>query len=249
MTNVEIIKKKLVEESVEIIVCASDKYYIGTTESLHNPFDYQKRDMERPIQRPIFSIPPRLANIMINLVGAKGGDSLLDPFCGIGTILQEAALRKIKINGIDKDEECIKSAKTNLGWLADQYGINIDLEKIRHGDATRLSEYFEEDSIDAIATEPYLGPPLKGNQSHEDVEKIFEEIRPLYEKALKEFYKVLKGGKRASIVSPCIRMRENKVIRFNFKEIAEASGFKIINSIIDAEKRHRTQREIFVIEK
>lgn len=249
MTNVEVIKKRLVEESVEIVVCVSKKFYIGTTQALHNPFEYQKRDMERPVQRPIFSIPPRLANIMINLAGAKEDDILLDPFCGIGTILQEAALRKIKIRGIDKDEICIESAKQNLLWLAKEYKLQLDLEKIRHGDATRIGEYFDGNSIDAIATEPYLGPPLKGNQSQEDVKAIFEEIRPLYEKTLKEMYKVLKKGKRAAIVSPCIRTRGNRTVKFDFKELAERAGFKIINSVTDAEKRHRTIREIFVIEK
>jgi tRNA G10 N-methylase Trm11 len=251
MSNVEVIKKKLIEDSFELVVCISEKrFYVGITNSLHNPLEFQKRDIGRPVQRIIFSIPPRLANILINLACAKEGDTLLDPFCGIGTILQEAALKRIDISGIDKDEKCIESAKQNLKWLADEYRLKADFgRKIMAGDAMKLSKYFKKDSIDAIATEPYLGPPLKGNQNQNNVKKLFDEIRPLYEKSLKEMHKVLKSGKRIAIVSPCIRTREDKVIKFDFEKIAVDAGFKIIDSVIDAEKRHRTLREIFVIEK
>ena len=79
MSNVEVIKKELVEDSFELVVCASEKFYIGITSSLHDPLEFQKRDIGRPVQRAIFSIPPRLANILINLSGAKACDILLDP--------------------------------------------------------------------------------------------------------------------------------------------------------------------------
>ena len=249
MSNVEVIKKELVEDSFELVVCASEKFYIGITSSLHDPLEFQKRDIGRPVQRAIFSIPPRLANILINLSGAKACDILLDPFCGIGTILQEAVLRGMVISGVDNDKECINASKKNLEWLAKEYGLQINLEMIRAGDATKLSKYFKKDSVDAVATEPYLGPPLKGNQSQKDVEKLFKDIRPLYKNTLKEMHKILKKGKRAAIVSPCIRMRGDKVANFDFRYLAEGAGFRIINSVTDSEKRHRTIREIFVIEK
>lgn len=251
MSNVEVIKKKLVEHSFELVACVSEKrFYIGITNSLHNPLEFQKRDIGRPAQRAIFSIPPRLANIMINLAQAKEGDVLLDPFCGIGTILQEAALKGITITGIDKDENCIVSARKNLKWLSDEYRLKVDLgRRIKTGDATKLSKYFKNDSIDAIVTEPYLGPPLKGNQSQNKVKELFDELKPLYEKSLKEMYKVLKNGKRIAIVSPCIRTRKDDVIKFNFEKLAKDARFNIINSVTDSEKRHRTIREIFVIEK
>lgn len=251
MRNIEVIKKELVEHSFELVVCVSEKrFYIGITNSLHNPLEFQKRDVGRPVQRAIFSIPPRLANIMINLAQAKEGDILLDPFCGIGTILQEAALKGIIIAGIDKDENCITSARQNLKWLSDEYNLRMDLgRRVKAGDATKLSKYFKKDSIDAIVTEPYLGPPLKGNQNQKKVKELFDELRPMYEKSLKEMHKVLGSGKRVVIVSPCIRTREDNVIKFDFENIAKKVGFKIIESVTDFEKRHRTIREIFVIEK
>jgi tRNA G10 N-methylase Trm11 len=252
LTNVEVIKKRFVEESAEIVVCSSqNRFYVGVTRHLHNPFEFQKRDVGRPIQRTIFSIPPRLSNILINLSGAKEGDMLLDPFCGIGTILQEAALNGIEIAGIDTDEGCVNSCKENLRWLSKEYGLDLkDLEKkIVSGDARKLSEYFGEESFDAIATEPYLGPPLKKKPSVEDAKKILDDIRELYEKSLEEMYKILKRGKRIAITSPRIRVTKSKSIGLGFDSIASGIGFKIISSFVDAESRHKTLREIFIIEK
>jgi tRNA G10 N-methylase Trm11 len=249
LTNVEVIKKNLISESAEIIVCCSkNKAYVGITKAIHNPFEFQKRDVGRPKQRIIFSISPRLSNILINLSWAKEGDTILDPFCGIGTILQEAVLNGIKIRGLDLDSECIEAAKENLKWLAKEYELYFD-EKIMVGDSRKLSEYFEENSIDAIATEPYLGPPLKKKPSLQEINEIFEEIKNLYEDSLREMYKVLKPNKRIAIVSPCIRTTKSKCIKFDFKSIASKIGFKTIKSFIDAEERHKTVREIFVIQK
>lgn len=249
LTNVEVINKNLIIESSEIIVCSSkNKIYIGTTQAVHNPFEFQKRDIGRPRQRIIFSISPRLSNILINLSGAKEDDTLLDPFCGVGTILQEAALNRINVIGVDIDEECIEAAKENLKWLSKEYNSDFN-ERLMIGDSRELSKYFGENSIDAIATEPYLGPPLKKKPSLQEVDKIFEEIKDLYEDSLKEMYKVLKPGKKIAIVSPCIRITKSKYKRFGFKNITDKIGFKIINSFIDAEMRHKTVREIFVIQK
>lgn len=43
---------------------------------------------------------------MINISGIKEG-VLLDPFCGIGSILQEAVLMGFDIRGVDIDKNCI----------------------------------------------------------------------------------------------------------------------------------------------
>jgi tRNA G10 N-methylase Trm11 len=251
LTNVEVIKKDLINESAEILICSGKRIYVGKTLFLHNPFAFQKRDIGRPKQRTIFSISPRLSNILINLSWARKGDRLLDPFCGIGTILQEAALNGIEINGIDADEECIDSCKENLKWLSKEYSLNLsDLDKkILQGDAKLLSQYFKEDSIDCVATEPYLGPPLREKPSVEEAGKILNEIKGLYEKTLSEMYKVLKRGKKVAMISPRIRITESKSAGLEFTSIAESLGFRVIKSFIDAESRHRTMREIFVIEK
>src|SRR3989344_7958542 len=55
--------------------------------------EYSQRDYGRPGRGLVFgSMPPKLAKIMINLAQLPASATILDPFCGSGTILQEALL-------------------------------------------------------------------------------------------------------------------------------------------------------------
>ena len=91
--------------------------WVGTTVAVHNPFEFQKRDIYKPNQRTIFAMPPRLARIMVNLSACTPGKTLLDPFCGVGTVLLEALLANAKVVGVDTNSWCVKAADENLEWL------------------------------------------------------------------------------------------------------------------------------------
>ena len=100
LTAVEVIKQDLIENRSEVVVCiGKTQTALGVTAAVHNPFEFQKRDMEKPVQRKIFAIPPRLSKIIINLTRCTPGKTFLDPFCGVGTILQEALLANAKVVG------------------------------------------------------------------------------------------------------------------------------------------------------
>ena len=63
-------------------------------------------------------MPPRLARMMVNLSSCGKGKVLLDPFCGVGTILQEALLEGASVIGTDANAWCVKASEENLDWLA-----------------------------------------------------------------------------------------------------------------------------------
>ncbi len=259
-THTDVINKKLLEDAEIVVFFSAGRYYVGKTDFVHNPFEFRKRDLDRPEQRAIFSIPPRLAKIMINLIGIKEG-VILDPFCGIGTILQEAALQGFDIRGVDLDKSCIVSAIKNLDWLKKEYSLELkELDKkILNKDSKNLSKYFEKESIDGIVTEPYLGPPLKTRTEREQAEKIIKQLTGLYTKVLSECHKVLKADRRICIISPRIKIGE-KNIGLNISSICMKTGFKQVNvlseykiksgfPLTDGEERHRLIREINVLEK
>ncbi|MBU5689656.1 MAG: methyltransferase domain-containing protein [Candidatus Aenigmatarchaeota archaeon] len=237
--------KILKKNGVEIISFDS-KFY--KTVQVHNPFAFKKRDVERPRQRPIYSIPPRLARIMINLV-ALPGQKLLDPFCGIGTILQEALISSMDVYGLDKNKKCLDDAKINLNWLG------FEKFNLIEGDATKLSNYLNRDSIDVIVTEPYLGQPLKSNPSIHQAEKILNDVTKLFESFLSEAHKVMKDRAKICMITPLFVVKEGKTARINMEDLCKKTKFKIIEllpnhkSIVDAEERHKTKREIWVLEK
>ena len=260
LTHVEVIKKKL----EEIVVCmGKKKIHVARTVSIHDPFEFQKRDVRRPRQRPMYSIPPRLARIMINLTQTRleGNKILLDPFCGIGTILQEASLMGFDILGTDIDEQCCVDAIENLYWLSQDYSLGLtDLDKgIMKADVTRISRVFSPRSIDAIVTEPFLGPALKIPPDRNKAEGILRGLKTLFGKSLREMSMVLKPGGRISMVFPRFEFGE-RFAHLEAEKMAAKAGLRPVNILskfsipgsfpyVDKEERHRTIREIWVFEK
>ena len=77
LSHVEVLKKILVENKGEILICVGkEETWIAATTAVHNPFEFQKRDVYKPNQRKIFAMPPRLARIMVNLSGCTPGKDI-----------------------------------------------------------------------------------------------------------------------------------------------------------------------------
>ena len=80
--------------------------------------------------------------------------SLLDPFCGSGTILIEAAqiYPRLELYGCDKDDRAVRGARAN----AEGEGVGGRLE-LQRADARRLSSLYEAGYFRAIVTNPPYG--------------------------------------------------------------------------------------------
>ena len=127
---------------------------------------------------------------------------LLDPFCGSGTILSEAlALGYTKIFGTDLSAKAVKDSRDNLNWLAKQLKLKDFTPHVNQIDAKELSQVVPA-GVNAIITEPYLGKPMRGNESIDLVKKIIAEVEELYFTAFSEFKKILIAGGRIVIVIP-----------------------------------------------
>ncbi len=252
LKHFEVLNKILKKNGVEIIYF-SKRHNFFKTIAVHDPSEFKIRDVGRPRQRTIYSIPPRLAKILINL-SAKPEGNLLDPFCGIGTILQEAVLMNLTAIGIDNNPKCIKDAKENLDWIKEKYGVSTKYELIQ-GDAKELSKYFDEGSIDAIATEPYLGPPLKSKPNKKHAKKILNYLEAIYLDFLVESRKILKNKGRISVVLPNFLTKDNEEIKMDIDVLSKSSKLRPLDliqdrkTIIDADEKQMTRREITIFEK
>ena len=133
---------------------------------------YTERDQARPARdAKVGMLPPKLAQILINLCGKlPEGARVLDPFCGTGVVLQEAAIMGYVPYGTDLNERMVEYSKKNLSWLFNKrnqkrFKILPDLiqkkdqilNTISVGDATSFTW---EGEIDAVAFEGYLGAPM-----------------------------------------------------------------------------------------
>jgi len=200
----------------------------------------EKRDMEKPVRRESLAISPRLAKIMINLSGVKEGGRLLDAFCGIGVILDEALLQELKIVGVDNDKKAIAGARENLKWFKfskDDYDlINNDSSKVAISD------------VDVMVSEPDLGEVYRKIPT---VKKAKEQLRE-FEDLMVDVLNNLSGKISGKIVftSPLIRtIKDRKGCNIDF--ILERTGLKLVKGFPIDEFRGKqiVGRRIFVLEK
>lgn len=223
------------------LFCYKDKIF--QIIAVSNPKSYKERDEKRPAFDPLKVISIRLAKILINLSEAK--QEILDPFCGTGTILQEALLMNLKAVGSDIN---IQEAKKNLIWLGNKYK---EKWKLITCNATKISNQIN--SVECIVTEPYLGPYLKGKLKEGYTRKIIQELNILYRNTLKELSKIVK--KRVAIIIPFFKI-QNKLFYTDFNKFIKESGFKIYSPLNEikvpieySSQDKRIKRLIYILEK
>ncbi len=200
----------------------------------------EKRDMSKPVRRNELSISPRLAKILINLSKVKKGETLLDPFCGVGTILQEALLQKIKVIGIDKDRKAIDCSELNLKW----FNFDKNDYKLINDDSSRVKI----PRVDAIATEPNLGELQKRVPPEEKAKEIIKNFEKLIINVLKNLRISVKG--RIVFTAPMI-LTEKKKISCDFRKISSSAGLTMVKGfpIDEFRKDSIVGRSILVLEK
>jgi tRNA G10 N-methylase Trm11 len=158
LSTAQTIHNKLTSDrGFEIIVAVGDKQaIIGRVTQVQDIYAYASRDQERPSRdAKVGMLPPKLAQIMINLTRQSDG-LILDPFCGSGVVLQEALLMGFKAYGTDNSQKMVDYAQTNLKWL-DQQITDLPTWKVELADART---YKWNPSPSAVVSETYLGTPL-----------------------------------------------------------------------------------------
>jgi tRNA G10 N-methylase Trm11 len=147
-------------------------------------------------------LPPKLARIMVNLAATSKPEAvsgpIYDPFCGTGTILQEALVLGYEAAGSDLEPRMVDASVTNLNWLKElQSGLKSPLEVV-----ARAADVGPEYQLEALATEGYLGPPISRIPSPEAIRMLGKELDKLYKGFWKAFGPVLGPGKRVVVCLP-----------------------------------------------
>ncbi len=163
--------ERILEKGAEFNVIQIDREWMfGETVAIQDIDAYSKRDYERPERDArLGMLPPKLAQIMINLSGAQSGQTIYDPFCGVGTILMEGILMGINVVGSDLSSENINKARLNLEWLYKDYPHPAKM-RLFNKDATKLSAQNLPESIAAVVSETFLGPPISHTPSSDQIE-------------------------------------------------------------------------------
>lgn len=187
------------------LLCIADgnKTWLAQTNSIQDVDDYARRDQARP-HRDAFvgMLPPKLAQIMLNLANVQPDAQVLDPFCGTGVLLQEAALRGFSVYGTDINERMIDYTRDNLAWLKNAYHIDFT-EVYEVADATNARW---KKPLGTVVCETYLGQPLSGLPKPEKLREIMQDCNTIIGKFLRNLRPQLQKGTRLCIAVPAWRI-------------------------------------------
>jgi len=209
LSSVIVRKNKLLDGGKEFVFLLTEQgFFLGYTVScqdfaLYEFYDYQRP--RRPIERGM--LPPKLAKIMINLSRAPKDKPILDPFCGSGTLIQEALLLGYgRVIGVDKNKAAMEKCRENIRWIRKQnpqmQSAQVDLFTV---DVKNLSSRIQNNFVQVVVSEPYLGP-LKIKSQQGKIEQIIEKLGQLYLTAFAQFKKIVAPTGKVCFIFPVFRL-------------------------------------------
>jgi len=269
LSSASVIKNKLNRAGgmEGILVASKTGILLGKTIAVQNIDLYTQLDVGRPV-RDIVSgtTPPKLAKIMINLAGERSDASMLDPFCGSGTFLQEMILLGYKnIIGTDISEKAVSDTKKNLDWLKERFKTQETKYDVYQSDVVSLEEHIKPDTIDAVVSEGYLGPALRAPLRADQSDELISKLNIFYKKVFGVLVKLLKKDGVIVFALPIFRTEGGlqtppilaDLSQFELKIVNPLDGIKNSfdkfssgrNSIIYSRPDQFVLREIIVLRK
>ncbi len=267
LSSVVVAKNHLLDRGVEIVFIGTKQgFLIGCTTWVQAFEDQSNRDFGRPARgMEVGMLPVQLARIMINLSGVAPNETLLDPFCGFGTVLTEAiAMGHHRVIGADKEVKMVDATEKNLSWLTGSTDKSYEIREVQFitSPVEQLSRHVRPRSVEGIVTEPYLGP----TRGMMDYESVIKELAQLYSAAFEQFSIVLKPGGRVVFIFPAFKTGHalkktsehvlSEIKKMGFRAVpllpeAMAKSYNLKNrtSIVYARSDQKIVREILVFEK
>lgn len=101
-----------------LVTADAEMQWIGGWVVVDPPRGYgTRRPPQRPFRQP-GTMRPQLARTLVNLSGVDTGEILLDPMCGAGAFLTEAALVGARPVGVDLQAKMVAGARRNVDAFA-----------------------------------------------------------------------------------------------------------------------------------
>jgi tRNA G10 N-methylase Trm11 len=251
--------------SLDLLI-SEQEVILAQTIQVPNLKKYTLRDYGKP--KPSGKngmLPPKLAQILLNLSGAKKGDVVLDPFCGSGTVLQEAILLGINSIGTDLNPKIIEDAKANLEWLDKRFRLRDSKVKFNVYTADATSHQWEKDVIgkfNHVVCESYLGTPMTNTPTDTKLSSIIQECNSVAEGFLKNIHPQLEDSGTLVFALPCwfvndeikrLPVVENlSALGYNqvkYKKVNQEDSFNLIYRRTGKEKSQIVGRDIYVLNK
>ncbi len=156
LTSGKIFHDKLLKKGTELIVWKNgDSYLLAQTKANQNLRNYELRDRKKEFRDARMGmLPPKLAQILLNLAQPTWDETVIDPFCGSGTVNIEAAITGYKTYGSDINGEFASQAQGNFEQMAEKFRYDPAGGTFKASDILELGW---KNMSGVIATEGWLG--------------------------------------------------------------------------------------------
>lgn len=254
MNSAQVIHNKLISErGWELCLVRDGQTTLLAQTIWEQPIEwYAARDQARPNRDArVGMLPPKLAQTIVNLAqGSRRAESqelrikgntnpksinsqfsnlksytLLDPFCGTGVVLQEAALMGMQLYGTDVDSRMIDYTKGNLEWLEDRFRLDPTPTTLEVGDAT---SHRWQSGVDFVATETFLGKPFGANAPRQEIDMQKHAVGGLLKSAFKNIAKQIEPGTRCCFAVP-VWQHQNKLIFLGLIDQLPEMGYNLVS--------------------
>jgi len=213
-----------------VFVRHGNQTVIGQSIKVQDIGAYTRRDRERPNRdAKVGMLPPKLAQIIINLAAGRipetalksicdipAGEpiplpilnqTVLDPFCGSGVILQEALLMGYKTYGTDIEPRMIEYSQVNTQWLEKHFPVTPDGVGLSVGDART---YTWSIPCNFVASETYLGRPFTSFPSPEVLQQTIKDCQKILHAFLRNIANQIEPGTRLCLAVPAWQIKQNQ---------------------------------------
>ena len=191
-------------EAIDVVAFPyREGFALGPTAWVPDSESFRRRGTGKPNPHSDIALSPRLARTLVNLAGLREGQTVLDPFCGSGTILIEAYAKSLRCLGLDSKAARVQEARENLRWSAG--GAADRGYDVRKGDARELPRMLRGTKVDGIVTEPLLLPRLDARPKTFTARAMISESAAVYNDALAAMAESIHPDGRIVVVVPVIQ--------------------------------------------
>lgn len=182
-----------------------DRVLMAQTTQIQDIEAYTARDQKRPKRDArVGMLPPKLAQIIINLAQPSENATVLDPFCGTGVVLQESLLMGYGAFGTDSDLRMVQYAQANMEWLQSTFPVNSEFH-LTVGDATTFDW---KQAFEVVACETYLGRPFSHPPDKATLDKVVRDVNTIHKKFLQNMARQTEPGIRLCLAVPAWKIRD-----------------------------------------
>lgn len=198
LSSGQIFQRRLLQKGHEFIIWQrGNSFLLCETVANQNLRNYELRDRKKDFRdAKMGMLPPKLAQILLNLavqgvrtpseqknLSSNSDISVLDPFCGSGTVNIEAAIAGFKTQGSDLNERFVHKAEENFAQMAEKFRYEVGSGSFQVSNATECLEDFNGKKI-VIATEAWLGENFEARPDRDTIHKNAGEVLDLWRQVL-----------------------------------------------------------------